>query len=199
MKKGYFLKLSLSLGLLALSALMLHWAGAAHETLHLPAGTDPVLTRLPLVDATPLLSWGWLLFNAAALAAACAYERPRLPYLIATVALFAAIRNVFIVITPVGPPLGLIKLYNGDFLSPLRGSIFSDEELFFSGHTGLPFLYYLMFRRPPGFREFCLFFSCLMAVAVLLTRNHYAIDALGAFFTTYSIHALSLRLFEAKA
>ena len=33
--------------------------------------------------------------------------------------------------------------------------------------------------------------SILMAVCVLLSRNHYTVDVLGAFFTSYSVYALS--------
>ena len=35
----------------------------------------------------------------------------------------------------------------------------------------------------------------VMAVSVLLTRNHYTVDVLGAYFISYSIYRLSLRLY----
>jgi hypothetical protein len=72
--------------------------------------------------------------------------------------------------------------------------MFFDNELFFSGHTGIPFLYFLICRSPSWGRYLYLACSIAMGVCVLLTHNHYAIDVLGAYFMTYSIHALSRRL-----
>ena len=33
--------------------------------------------------------------------------------------------------------------------------------------------------------------SIVMAASVVLTRNHYTMDVLGAYFVTYSVYALS--------
>jgi len=54
-------------------------------------------------------------------------------------------------------------------------------------------LYYL-FCPYPWYRRFFLASTVLMGVSVLLTRNHYTLDVLGAFFMTYGIYALSRKL-----
>ena len=184
-----------ALGLLVLSFVVFPLFGRYHATLPLHSGIDPVLAFLPRADVTPLLTYVWLLLHVFAFSYWIKFERARLPYLLASVALFMAVRNVFIVLTPVAPPEGMIPLYTEAWFAPLRGTIFFDNELFFSGHTGVPFLYFLLSRGESRVRWAFLAFSFLMGAGVLLTRNHYAMDVLGAYFMTYSIHRLGLFCF----
>ena len=69
-----------------------------------------------------------------------------------------------------------------------------NNENFFSGHTGVPFLLFLLFRVK-WVRAVFLVESVAMGACVLLTRNHYTIDVLGAYFMTYAIYRLGLFLF----
>ena len=61
------------------------------------------------------------------------------------------------------------------------------NDLFFSGHTGIPFLMALMFWNYKPLRYTFLCFSLFFAVVVLLGHLHYSIDVLAAFFITYAI------------
>jgi hypothetical protein len=97
----------------------------------LPAGIDPLLSALPHVGGDWLLTWGWLLFNLAVMLYWALAERKRLPYFLAMVGFWTFVRAVFIALTPVGPPHGLVHFYGGA-LSFLRGKLFFDSELFFS-------------------------------------------------------------------
>jgi hypothetical protein len=160
----------------------------------LPAGFDPLLAALPRLDGDWLLTWGWLFFNGAVMLYWAFKKSPRLPYFLAMVGLWTFVRAVFIALTPVGPPPGLVHFYGGA-LSFLRGRLFFDSELFFSGHTGLPFLYSLLAGSATALRRGCLAFSFVMGAGVLLTRNHFPIDVLGAYFVTYSIWSFGKGLF----
>ena len=94
-------------------------------------------------------------------------------------------------ITPVAALPGLMPLYQGGLGNGLHGVLLHDQELFFSGHTGVPFLYFLLCRRRPAVAYACLAMAGLNGVGVLLTRNHYSIDVLGAFFIVPTIAALT--------
>ena len=161
----------------------------------LPPGVDPLLSALPSVGSDWLLTWGWLSFNAAVMTYWAVARRPRLPYFLAMVGLWTFVRAVFIALTPFGPPHGLVPFYEGT-LSFLRGRVFFDSELFFSGHTGLPYLYSLLAGSTLLGRG-CLAFSVVMGAGVLLTRNHFPIDVLGAYFMTYSTWSLGRSLLSA--
>ncbi len=184
----------LSLGALALSFYGLSWAARLQGALPLKPGTDLILERLPWVDATPLLSYGFVALHAVFFLYWFKREPRRVPYLLAQLALFMLVRNVFIALTPVAAPEGILPIYRGGPMGGFDNTMNFENELFFSGHTGTPFLYFLMSRRTPWLAWPCLIFSGLMGVGVLLTRNHYAIDVVGAWFITYAVHSLGRKL-----
>lgn len=159
----------------------------------LPQGSDILLNRLPLIDLTPVLSYGWLATHLFATAAALTYCPRRIPYLLGTIGLFMIIRTVFVALNPVGAPSGMINLNAAYLFAPIRGILAFENEFFFSGHTSLPYLYFLIFQAP-WIRGAFLLDSFVMAASVLLTRNHYTIDVLGAYFMTYAIYRLSRRM-----
>lgn len=178
-----------ALGWLAYAFLARYQDGKA-----LPAGVDPLLSALPSASGDWLLTWGWLAFNGAVMLHWALARRPRLPYFLAMVGFWTLVRAVFIALTPVGPPKELVRFYGGA-LSFLRGRLFFDSELFFSGHTGLPYLYALLAGLATPLGRGCLAFSAVMGAGVLLTRNHFPIDVVGAYFVTYSTWMLGKRLF----
>lgn len=167
--------------------------GHLHDALPLPTGVDPLLYRLPYIELPWLLSQGFLSFNVAVFVCWWKWERERFPFYLSMAAFFIFVRTIFIVLGPVGAPASIAPLYASPMLSWLRGWLFFDTEQFFSGHTGIPYLYFLL-SRTPNLRRACLAFSVVMGIGVLVSRNHYWIDVLGAYFMTYSIHRLGRRL-----
>ncbi len=69
-------------------------------------------------------------------------------------------------------------------------------DLFFSGHTGLPFLMALVFWKKPILRYFFIASAIGFGAVVLLTHLHYSIDVLSAFFITYTIFHIAEFLFR---
>src|SRR3989344_5297911 len=67
--------------------------------------------------------------------------------------------------------------------------------LFFSGHTGMPFLVALIFLNNKMVRYVLLSLSFIFAVAVLLAHIHYSIDVLAAPFMAYCIFKIAQYLF----
>jgi hypothetical protein len=98
---------------------------------------------------------------------------------------------MFVSLTHIGPfPLKL------ELESKLLDFITSGNDLFFSGHTGLPFLIALIFWDHIYIRRLFLVSSVVFGVVVLLAHLHYSIDVFAAFFITYSIYHISLKVFK---
>ena len=121
----------------------------------------------------------------------CLRFRKTAPFLIKAVALFITIRAVFVSLTHIGPyPLKL------ELDSNLLDFITAGNDLFFSGHTGLPFLIALIFWDHLYLRILFLVASLMFGVIVLLSHLHYSIDVFAAFFITYSIYRIAVKLFH---
>lgn len=113
------------------------------------------------------------------------------PFLIKAVSLFIVIRSMFVSMTHIGPfPLKL------ELESNLLNFITSGNDLFFSGHTGMPFLIALIFWNHLYIRVLFLTASVVLGVTALLAHLHYTIDVFAAFFITYSIYHIAIKLFK---
>lgn len=123
--------------------------------------------------------------------ALCLKFRAMAPFTLKTVSLFIIIRAMFVSLTHIGPyPTKL------DLDSRLLDFITSGNDLFFSGHTGLPFLIALIFWNHLYVRTLFLASSIVFGAIVLLAHLHYSIDVFAAFFITYSIYHIALTLFK---
>lgn len=115
----------------------------------------------------------------------------QLPYVIESIALFTVIRSVFICLTHIAPfPTKVVM--DSDLLSRITFG----GDLFFSGHTGLPFLLALIYWENVRLRYIFLGFAAMFGCVVLLGHLHYSIDVLSAFFITYTIHHIGQRFFK---
>lgn len=154
---------------------------------------DLVLDNIPVVDLSFIIIEVALI--AIVLGTLFVVSRPRyLLFTLKAIALFIIIRALFISLTHVGihpeniaPGLGLFdSIYT--YLNFQTG-------LFFSGHTGMPFLVALIFWNNKKVRYVLLSLSFIFAVAVLLAHIHYSIDVLAAPFMAYGIFKIAQYLF----
>jgi len=118
------------------------------------------------------------------------------PFAMKSVALFTLIRSLFVILTHISIFPTRIVIESAMFSGAIWNGIFSGNDLFFSGHTGLPFLLALMFWHNKNIRAIFLGFSITFAVVVLLGHIHYSIDVLAAYFITYSIFQICKYLFK---
>jgi hypothetical protein len=94
--------------------------------------------------------------------------------------LLVALRSAFIILTHLEtPPKAIPVCFPWIF-----GHLSFENDMFFSGHTAIPFLGFLMFRHSP-IRFFFLIGSLVLGTTVLAMRQHYSIDVFSAFFITY--------------
>lgn len=161
----------------------------------LPPSSDWFLNKLPRWHLLPVLSWGWLALHLYAAAVCILYYPRQLPFILFTLGVFLFIRSTFIFLSPIGAPHDMLDMSKLDyFFQRAMGWVTFNNEFVFSGHTSVPFLFYLFFETPWQKRIF-LGGSIVMAVSVLITRNHYTVDVMGAYLITYSIYCLCQRLY----
>jgi len=196
MRRHYFknidfvIEVIASLFLLILSLFINLYAGEYATSMASNSVTDIVLSNIRVFDVDGIFIYGsWILVSFIAIL--CFSEPKRIPFTVKNIALFVFIRSIFISLTHIGPfPTATV-------LSPetLLSYFTFGGDLFFSGHTGLPFLLALIYWEHKVLR--ILFISCSISfgIVVLLAHLHYTIDVLSAFFITYAIYHIALQLF----
>lgn len=154
-----------------------------------------------LLDILPVVNVRFVVFQLAivfiiALAISLILNPHKLPFTLKSLALFTFIRSLFLVMTHLSPYLGIEYQQSFFKAENLVMDFAFGADLFFSGHTGAPFLLALIFWHNIYLRVFFLISSVVSAAAVLLGHLHYSIDVFAAYFITYSIFHLAKRFFK---
>lgn len=189
--KEFIISVLVGIFLLILSVVVNFYAGLyAVERASNPV-TDIILSNTKTMDVDSIFIYGSFLFWIF-VTVLCLLKPNRILFVLKSIALFVFIRSVFISLTHIGPfpdqvyinPESLINMFN------------SGADLFFSAHTGLPFLMAFTFWNQKSLRIFFLISSVVFGAVVLLGHLHYSIDVLSAFFITYTIFHLSELAFK---
>ncbi len=154
---------------------------------------DLILDAIPTIDLSFLFVWGILLVLAVYLIYPLLFNPKKFHYALGMLSLFVLVRSAFIILTHLKAPIGAIPVAAQGFLQFLTYS----NDLFFSGHAGLPFLGFLVFRES-RIRYFMLAASIILAITVLFMHVHYSIDVASAYFITYGIFMIGHPLFSGK-
>ncbi|MBI3553172.1 MAG: hypothetical protein HY077_11805 [Elusimicrobia bacterium] len=193
--KWWVITLSGVLALFVFSYFLYTRLGWVAEQRSLPMGSDWLLRRLPVVNVLPVLSWGFFALHLFAAGAAILYYPRRMPFLLFMLSVYMVVRTAFVFLSPIGPPVGIVDMRQLDFIfAKIMGTWTFNNEFVFSGHTGIPFLFYLFFETR-GLKTVMMAGSVTMAVCVLLSHNHYTVDVLAGYLVSYSIYALSEKLY----
>jgi membrane-associated phospholipid phosphatase len=151
---------------------------------------DIVLSNTRVYDFEFLFVHGAIMLTLFVVALAIRFKKVA-PFLIKAVSLFIIVRALFVSMTHIGPyPTKL------DLESRLLDFITSGNDLFFSGHTGLPFLIALIFWNHLYLRIIFIVAAVTNGIIVLLSHLHYTIDVFAAFFITYTIFHIAKKLFK---
>jgi hypothetical protein len=154
---------------------------------------DIILSNIRVFDVDQIFVFGPFVFWAF-VAIFCFHRPQRIPFVAKNIALFIIIRAGFVTLTHIGPfPTQVPINYKSDWIWWLS----QGGDLFFSAHTGLPYLMALVFGVINkwffyAFTAAAVFFG----VVVLLGHLHYSIDVAAAFFITYSIYHIAIRWFK---
>lgn len=189
--RDYLISLFLAFVLFAGSLVINFYAGQYATQKASNAVTDVVLSNVRVFDVDMVFIYGPVIFWTL-IGLVCLYDPKRTPFIIKSVAIFVVIRSVFITLTHIGPFPTQAYVETGVLERFVSGP---GGDLFFSSHTGLPFLMAMVFWHNKKIRFLCLATSLLFGVVVLLGHLHYTIDVLAAFFITFTIYHIASKLF----
>jgi len=114
------------------------------------------------------------------------------PFLLKTIALLIVIRSLFVMMTHLAPyPTEAFLSTNS-----IIGKFTFEADLFFSGHTALPFMLSLIYWKNKFLRILFFLFSVIFAISVLLGHLHYSIDVFAAYFITYGVYHMAITFFK---
>lgn len=149
--------------------------------------TDIILSNTQAYDLDGTFIYG--IFALVAFITVLCLEKPqRAPFVLKSVTLFVLIRSLFITLTHIAPYPNRVIIDPASFMNEFSFG----GDLFFSGHTGLPFLMAFVFWDDIRLRVFFSLASVFFGIVVLLAHLHYSIDVLAAFFITYTIYKLAV-------
>ena len=139
---------------------------------------DLILDHIPQIDTSFFFYEGAFMLVGVLLYIVMRVPR-YIPFTLASIALMYLVRSLVMVTT---------------HLPPAHAP--SGADLFFSGHTALPFLLGLIFWEFTTARYFFFIASVIAGVSVLLSHVHYSIDVLAAPFITYAVFVLAKNIFK---
>ncbi|MFA5840682.1 MAG: phosphatase PAP2-related protein [Candidatus Paceibacterota bacterium] len=157
--------------------------------------TDIILSNTRVYEVGGIFVWGAILL-VCIITSVILSRLNYAPFVLKSVALFTLIRSIFVSLTHISPFPTQAVIDSAFFSKEVFNGIFTGNDLFFSGHTGIPFLLALIFWEHKNLRIVFLSFSILFGVVVLLGHLHYSIDVLSAFFITFSIFHICKILFK---
>jgi hypothetical protein len=188
--KQFAASLAVGLLLLATSVVLNFYAGVyATEKASNPV-TDIILDHIRVFDVDGVFIYGSIVFGAFILLL-CLFRPHWAPFILKSLSLFILVRSLFIILTHIGPMPGRVYIDPSYIMSKLTFG----GDLFFSGHTGMPFLMALIFWQKPLLRFIFLATSITFGAIVLMGHLHYSIDVFSAFFITYTIFHLAKKIF----
>jgi hypothetical protein len=192
-QKMFYLQLLTGVLFMAISLFFNYYAQAYTLTHSSNYVSDIILDHLPAKNVDDVFLEGMLIFIAF-VTIICLHKPGRIPFVLKASALFIFTRAIFITLTHLAPPLHSVTVVPESFWERLLSG--SGDDLFFSGHTGFPYLMALIFWDNKFLRWLFLAAAVFFGAAVLLGHLHYSIDVFSAFFITYGIFNIAKRLFK---
>lgn len=141
---------------------------------------DLILDYLPPVDLGFLFIYGYIALVVGIFAYPLFFRIRMFHVAAIQFSLLLTLRSLFMVFTHLKTPPGSVPVSFPWFF----GRLYFENDMFFSGHTAMPFLGFYLFRHSP-IRYVFLAGSIMMGMVVLVMHLHYSIDVFAAFFMTY--------------
>jgi hypothetical protein len=178
--------------LLLASSLVINALADVYTTHHASNSvTDIILDNIPTWNVNFIFYQGFAIFWLFVIFIQIR-EPKGLPFVLKSIAFFILIRSFFISLTHLAIPPDHSYLHPARFYARFT----AQDDLFFSSHTGLPFLMSLIYWKDKFLRKIFLSATLFFATTVLLGHLHYSIDVFSAFFITYGIFHIAQTFFK---
>jgi len=141
---------------------------------------DLILDHIGPINIGFLFVFGYLILILTLFLYPIFFHIRRLHIVISQFSVLVIIRSVFMVLTHLQSPADAINISFPWIFEELSFK----NDMFFSGHTAIPFLGFLLFKNSK-IRYFFLAGAIFLGTAALLMHEHYSIDVFSAFFITY--------------
>ncbi|VVB79866.1 Uncharacterised protein [uncultured archaeon] len=183
----------LSLLFLIIAIVLDYLSGIYVDKVGTIVATDLILDNIPVVNLNFIFVYLFVLVIAIGILYALFFKVRMLHKVIAQGSLLVAIRSIFICFTHLKTPSDALLTHFPGILSSLS----FHNDLFFSAHTAIPFLGFLIYKdENKRLAYFFLVCSIILAITVLLMHVHYSIDVFSAFFITYGSYKIGEWLFR---
>lgn len=154
---------------------------------------DLILDYVPAINLSFIFVWLFLFVIVVIIIYPLIFKPSKIHYYLGMFGSFVLIRSIFITLTHLKTPAEAVPIVFPFYADKL----FFLNDMFFSGHTGLPFLGYLLTRKEnKPLSYFFLVSSIVLAATSILTHRHYSIDVFAAFFITYGIYVIANKIFN---
>lgn len=181
----------LSLIFLAVAIVLDYSAGVYVSKTPGVVAPDIILDHTPTFDLDIIFIYGFILIVALIFIYPLFFRIKELHRVISQFSLLVMVRAAFTTLTHLQIPSSALVFTVPRIIS----FITFQNDLFFSGHTAVAFLGFLLFKTQK-IRYFFLAASIMMGVVVLLMHVHYTIDVLSAFFITYGTFKIGEHIFR---
>jgi hypothetical protein len=178
--------IAFSLIILVVAVTLTYYAGnyVSHKA-NVTEVSDIILDNLPSINLGPIFVYGFILVISLFFLYPLFLNVRKFPLALFYFGILLAMRAFFMIFTHLQTPSDAIAV---DFPGFLDGLNFRND-LFFSGHTAIPFMGFLVFRENK-IKYFFLASSVVLGIVVLLMHRHYTIDVLAAFFIAYGTYKI---------
>lgn len=176
---------------LIISLAITYFMGDYTSEIKTVAVPDLILDHVPVVDLSFLFFYGFEIVIAVLLLYPLVFNVKEFHIAISQLSLLVLIRSLFTALTHLGVPSNSISIYS----SGLYNWLVFQNDLFFSGHTAIPFLGFLLYRKEK-IGIFFLIATVVLAATVLFMHLHYSIDVFAAIFIAYGSYKLGNWLFR---
>lgn len=149
---------------------------------------DPILSLFKPVDLTWLTFF--VLYGILIVVVLHMLPRPKLlVYAAYGYGLLVLVRMITMFLLPLEAPPSIIPLED-PFIAIIGGGVTLQKDLFFSGHTGSAFFFFLLLENKL-LKYTMLAVAIIIGSFVLLQHVHYSIDVFSAPFFTYAVFTIT--------
>jgi len=190
----YKYAIAASLALIAVALYLDYRSGVYVSSTPSVGVPDLILDSFDAIDLNPLFVYGYMVLIVGMFVYPLFFHIRTLHVVVIQFSLLLMLRSLMMIFTHLQTPPGSVPVNFPWFF----GHLYFENDMFFSGHTAVPFLGFYLYRRGP-LRYVFLVGAIVMGIVVLAMHLHYSIDVFAAFFMTYCSYQMGgalLRRFD---